>query len=69
MQKNYVDFVQIGVLANETFKKPSKHFQTLYLVSIDFDLPFTVLKLLYYKQCYKNFKEKAVQIGPIISAI
>ena len=41
-------------LANETFYKPAKHFQTIYLVSIDFDLPFTELKLLYYKKSYQN---------------
>ena len=53
-----MQLVRKGFLANETFYKPAKHFQTIYLVSIDFDLPFTELKLLYYKKSYQNFKRK-----------
>ena len=53
-----MQLIQNGFLANETFYKPSKHTQTLYLGSIDFDLPFTVLELLFYKKNYQNFKRK-----------
>ena len=53
-----MQLVRKGFLANETFYKPAKHFQTIYLVSIDFDLPFTELKLLYFKKSYQNFKRK-----------
>ena len=53
-----IQLVRKGFLANETFYKPAKHFQTIYLVSIDFDLPFTELKLLYFRKSYQNFKRK-----------
>ena len=57
-----MQLVRKGFLANETFYKPAKHFQTIYLVSIDFDLPFTELKLLYYKKSYQNFKRKQSEL-------
>ena len=61
-----MQLVQKGFYANETFYEPAKHFQTIYLVSIDFDLTFTELKLLYYKKRLSKFQEKAVQKGPVI---
>ena len=53
-----MQLVQKGFLVNETFYKSAKHFQTIYLVSIDFNLPFTELELLYFKKSYQNFKRK-----------
>ena len=53
-----MQLVRKGFLANETFYKPAKHFQTIYLVSINFNVPFTELKLLYFKESYQNFKRK-----------
>ena len=53
--------VRKDFLANETFYKAAKHYQTIYLVSIDFDLPFTELKLLYNKKSYQNFKRKRAE--------
>ena len=53
-----MQLVRTGFLACKTCYKSLKHFQTFYLVSTDFDFPYTMLKLLFYKKSYQNFKRK-----------